>query len=67
MSTHNVCFHGEIRKILFGYLLLSGDMVHIIVTSHSKLNTYIPLISGQLAWLVRVETEQTIRKRFMRN
>ena len=23
MSTHNVCFHGEIRKILSGYQLLS--------------------------------------------
>ena len=23
MSTHNICFHGEIRKILCGYPLLS--------------------------------------------
>ena len=28
MSTHNICFHGEIRKILCGYLLLSGAMVY---------------------------------------
>ena len=26
MSTHNVCFHGEIRKILCGYPLLSVAM-----------------------------------------
>ena len=26
MSTHNICFHGEIRKILCGYLLLSVAM-----------------------------------------
>ena len=26
MSTHNICFRGEIRKILCGYLLLSGAM-----------------------------------------
>ena len=29
MSTHNICLHGEIRKILhlFGYPLLSGAMM----------------------------------------
>ena len=26
MSTHNICFHGEIRKVLCGYPLLSGAM-----------------------------------------
>ena len=26
MSTHNICFHGEIRKILYGYPLLSVAM-----------------------------------------
>ena len=26
MSTHNICFHGEIRKILCGYPLLSVAM-----------------------------------------
>ena len=24
MSTHNICFREEIRKIIFGYPLLSG-------------------------------------------
>ena len=28
MSTHNICFHGEIRKILCGYPLLSGVLPH---------------------------------------
>ena len=27
MSTHNICFHGEIRKILCGYSLLSVAMI----------------------------------------
>ena len=26
MSTHNICFHGELRKILLGYSGLSGAM-----------------------------------------
>ena len=26
MSTHNICFHGEIRKILCGYPLFSVAM-----------------------------------------
>ena len=26
MSTHNICFHGEIRKILCGYPLLTVAM-----------------------------------------
>ena len=26
MSTHNMCFHGEIRKIFCGYPLLSGAL-----------------------------------------
>ena len=26
MSTHNICFHEEIRKILCGYPFLSGAM-----------------------------------------
>ena len=27
MSTHNICFCGEIRKILYGYPLMSGAML----------------------------------------
>ena len=30
MSTHNICFHGEIRKILCGYPLLSVAMIDFI-------------------------------------
>ena len=26
MSTHNICLHGEIRKLFFGYPLLYGAM-----------------------------------------
>ena len=29
MSTHNICFHGEIRKILYGYPLLSVAMKYM--------------------------------------
>ena len=28
MSTHNICFRGEIRKILCGYPLLSVAMIN---------------------------------------
>ena len=30
MSTHNICFHGEIRKVLCGYHLLTGAMNNTI-------------------------------------
>ena len=30
MSTHNICFHGEIRKILCGYPLLSAAVDLVI-------------------------------------
>ena len=30
MSTHNICFYGEIRKLLCGYPLLCGAMQLII-------------------------------------
>ena len=30
MSTHNICIHQEIRKILCGYPLLSVAMIHCI-------------------------------------
>ena len=29
MSTHNICFHGEIRKIFSWYLLLSGAIFFV--------------------------------------
>ena len=29
MSTHNICFYAEIRKIICGYPLLSGVMLLI--------------------------------------
>ena len=29
MSTHNICFHGEIRKIFFWYPLLSRPMFEV--------------------------------------
>ena len=28
MSTHNICFHGEIRKLLYGYLSLSEAVLN---------------------------------------
>ena len=29
MSTHNICFHGEIRKVLYGYSHLPGAVLYI--------------------------------------
>ena len=31
MSTHNICYRGEIRKILCGYPLLSVAMIFLLV------------------------------------
>ena len=50
MSTHNICFHGEIRKILCGYPLLSvanhssssnkmHQQVHVVKWTCSNLRT----------------------------
>ena len=36
MSTHNICFHGEIRKILCGYPHLSVAMTELHVVDVSR-------------------------------
>ena len=41
MSTHNICFCGEIRKIMFWILLLSGGMVLYKQCQQLKLLTMI--------------------------
>ena len=38
MSTHNICFRGEIRKIFTGYPLLSRPM-DILITSLARVLT----------------------------
>ena len=35
MSTHNICFRGEIRKILCGYPLLSVAMISVCASKQS--------------------------------
>ena len=35
MSTHNICFHGEIRKIICGQPFLSGNMIYQPVELHA--------------------------------
>ena len=40
MSTHSICFHGEIRKIIIWMTLLSRDMSDDI----GRLNIYKPVI-----------------------
>ena len=51
MSTHNICFCREIRKILCGYPLLSVAMTYLIVLSLSlvwifPVLAYLPKIFG---------------------
>ena len=36
MSTHNICFRREIRKILCGYPLLSVALICIMIQYHHK-------------------------------
>ena len=40
MSTHDICFHGEIRKIFFGYHSLSGALNKYLEEGLNK-NEYI--------------------------
>ena len=37
MSTHNICFHREIRKILCGYPLLSVAMIQLTLVASQEL------------------------------
>ena len=36
MSTHNICFHREIRKIIYGYPLLSRAMDDTVAFFHTQ-------------------------------
>ena len=52
MSTHNICFRGEIRKILTGYPLLSRPVVQAHVSGRSRGNfsqrtRHVALLSGR--------------------
>ena len=38
MSTHNICFRGEIRKMLYGYPLLSVAMLQYVFLWRNKKN-----------------------------
>ena len=61
MSTNNICFCGEIRKIVCGYPLLSGAMCFVKRPGHKK--TYVMLYvytddhdhPGQPCYWVRLE------------
>ena len=49
MSTHNICFRREIRKILCGYPLLSVAMLRIMkVINFISICVYILLLFVQL-------------------
>ena len=51
MSTHNICFHGEIRKILCGYSLLSVAMKfthhHWTILREFAVGIYLNFTKGQ--------------------
>ena len=47
MSTHNICFRGEIRKVLCGYPLLSATM------------EYLPNIRSYLVWNYDKDPDQS--------
>ena len=51
MSTHNTCFCGEIRKILYGYPLLSVAMVKTICGGHDC-STEDVLQEGIMGWVM---------------
>ena len=41
MSTHNICFHGEIRKILCGYPLSPVAMLSLSQPRLSRITAYL--------------------------
>ena len=61
MSTHNICFHREIRKILSGYPLLSGDgkgYAFSYISHHIGLGKSDGL-GGSVGCVVRLETRRS--------
>ena len=49
MNTHNICFHGEIRKILCGYRLLSVAMLCYNEPSNKEVPVYDVSLSIMIA------------------
>ena len=59
MSTHNICFCGEIRKILRGYPLVSDTMVLVRLGCHCPHMQY-----GLFFWPGSVESQQADLDKF---
>ena len=47
LSTHNICFDEEMRKMLFNYALLSGGMQYLNITVNKTLTHVIIIDNGQ--------------------
>ena len=45
LSTHNICFGGEIRNLVVGYAPLSGGLIKC------KVIHFVPKLNGMLAFL----------------
>ena len=58
MSTHNICFRGEIRKILCGYHLLSVAMVFIHSSFYHCLSVCLHASIGSFNDLYRVHVKR---------
>ena len=41
LSTHNICFGGEIKKLIFSNALLFGDFVTLVLTIFISIDKYI--------------------------
>ena len=51
MSTHNACFHGEIRKLLCGYSHLSRAMFVEVIISILMINSRKHFLFISVIWL----------------
>ena len=58
MSTHNICFWGDIRKIIFGYPLVPGAMYSVMDIFDSRSVIY----EDEKIWLW--EKKRTIENRY---
>ena len=65
MSTHNLCFHRGIRKIICGYPLLSGDMVRDISLYCTQKSIHVLGHLGQLKGVFSRKVGEKIGKLYV--
>ena len=60
MSTHNICFCGEIRKILCGYLLLPVAMRIPVYIAYHASSSMLDISTGSKRVFFNFRTDRTM-------